>query len=398
MARKPLRLTCLLPLFFSAILASGANGPVAGTRHIEPANAQLPKPVIGLDLMSLLHGQTNDSLAAAAMRASSNSPQPNAILDVIKALLAQHDTAVASSELEDLKPQIRVPPKESSTHPGLLDIPCYGDGFCCCEGCPPGTCPSIHISNDTGAIQTQVGPDTIAAPCKGDTYCCCSTGCPPGTCTTLPAFAAMGEGYSVPDNAGLTSSIPFPASTSIPASPEPTSLLACCSSGMCPAGLCDNLVKDPARQLNELLFCCTLESCPYTCTSNPPRLKFVDLDFSTEAPVQDILVPSPNPDVELIKAAGCNCRTGANCPPGVCFSNPAMVAPTDFSLKQDDPLASPQLNAESNDFIKYSCCLTNTCAANICYSQPALDVIRRFAQQILAATSAQIPAGAKSEL
>jgi hypothetical protein len=64
-----------------------------------------------------------------------------------------------------------------------VDFPCFGDGYCCCEGCPPGSCPSMFVSVDTGAVLSEPAEDNaVRCPCAvpGE-YCCCS-GCPRGTC------------------------------------------------------------------------------------------------------------------------------------------------------------------------------------------------------------------------
>lgn len=64
-----------------------------------------------------------------------------------------------------------------------VDFPCFGDGYCCCEGCPPGSCPSMFVSPDTGArLPEPLDNNTVSCPCAVPREYCCCAGCPRGTC------------------------------------------------------------------------------------------------------------------------------------------------------------------------------------------------------------------------
>src|SRR5437763_792226 len=57
------------------------------------------------------------------------------------------------------------------------------DNYCCCEGCPPGSCPFMSVSIDTSASSPDPSAtNTLSCPCAvRGRYCCCA-GCPRGTC------------------------------------------------------------------------------------------------------------------------------------------------------------------------------------------------------------------------
>jgi hypothetical protein len=64
-----------------------------------------------------------------------------------------------------------------------VDFPCFGDGYCCCEGCPPGSCPSMFVSVDTGSrLPEHLENKAVACPCAVPFEYCCCAGCPRGTC------------------------------------------------------------------------------------------------------------------------------------------------------------------------------------------------------------------------
>jgi hypothetical protein len=76
-----------------------------------------------------------------------------------------------------------VDPAQKPAGVSEVDFPCFGDGYCCCEGCPPGSCPSMFVSVDTGArLPEPLGINTVACPCAVPFEYCCCAGCPRGTC------------------------------------------------------------------------------------------------------------------------------------------------------------------------------------------------------------------------
>jgi hypothetical protein len=65
-----------------------------------------------------------------------------------------------------------------------VDFPCFGDGYCCCEGCPAGSCPFMFVSIDTGArLPEPLAINAVHCPCAVPGQYCCCPGCPRGTCT-----------------------------------------------------------------------------------------------------------------------------------------------------------------------------------------------------------------------
>ena len=289
---------------------------------------------------------TDDNTHVAAINAD--------FLSALKAFIAQYDTGLESDQGNNLKFQSEIIPKESSIRIAESSTACYGDGYCCCEGCPPGSCPTVHISNTTGAVQTQAGSDTVARSCWTATSCCC-TGCPPNTCGSLPAEVAQIQNHATPDRATTTTSTPVPASTSVATSPEPTSLLDCCLSGVCPSNICNNLVRTPTSDLQELLFCCL---------------------------------------------------SNRSCPPNVCGSLNAVAETTIHQKlsRQEVPATSPSplpvANPGNTGAVTFECCRTNTCATNICFGLPPLDDVQKVLQNDLIATARPsiAPQTAKGEL
>jgi hypothetical protein len=206
---------------------------------------------------------------------------------------------------------------------GTANVSCFGDGFCCCKGCPPGTCPSIYISRETGTLKNKSGLDTIETPCSTDSYCCCSTGCPPGTCTLDPLTAISDStGQAVLSEASLPnadSRCDEPDSVSLP---DPADLRDCCVSGKCPPRVCGSRFKAILPELNELRVCCLNGSCaPKVCeglfSAFTPELNELraccDLGICPPGVCPRQLVASAPCPNDLI-----NCCRRHTCPPGVC--------------------------------------------------------------------------------
>ena len=141
----------------------------------------------------------------------SDSPvEQGEAFDTIKSILAQHGLSVKLNHADIVSPNSKNAPQQHAfavtanhhaNQKAIIDsfaenqttittppvasygdsMPWFGDGYCCFEGCPPGSCPSIHVSTINGSIFPTSEKNTQVCPCRGHGYCCCA-GCPTGTC------------------------------------------------------------------------------------------------------------------------------------------------------------------------------------------------------------------------
>jgi hypothetical protein len=211
MALKTLLQSLLLPALFSiASCVSSIEDPMARNPDLASDTARPVVRFFGPDFVPPQHGHSTQSTFVKPITALEEPIEHVEALDTIKSILAQHGLSVKLGHVEAVSsvgkthPEqhafavttnqqddqqsilhsfaenqtvIITPPKTSDSD----DVPWFGDGFCCFEGCPPGSCPSIYVSTNTGNILTVAQADTIACRCRGHGYCCCA-GCPAGTC------------------------------------------------------------------------------------------------------------------------------------------------------------------------------------------------------------------------
>jgi hypothetical protein len=211
MALKTLLQSLLLPALFSiASCVSSIEDSMARNPDLASDTARPVVRFFGPDFVPPQHGHSTQSTFVKPITALEEPIEHVEALDTIKSILAQHGLSVKLGHVEAVSsvgkthPEqhafavttnqqddqqsilhsfaenqtvIITPPKTSDSD----DVPWFGDGFCCFEGCPPGSCPSIYVSTNTGNILTVAQADTIACRCRGHGYCCCA-GCPAGTC------------------------------------------------------------------------------------------------------------------------------------------------------------------------------------------------------------------------
>jgi hypothetical protein len=231
MAFTLLRLSLLIPMVFALAFGASAidNGVQSGPRMAARA-MRPPVHFIGSDSLPVRQKTT---VHTSVEKPTSHAQEPTSqdrTLDMIRAILAQHDldakirqaepsnliseTTATKHDMDSTVLKEPAPRQADSVanHPsdqqsilhsfaenqtvaspvGLaqkpvgvseVDFPCFGDGYCCCEGCPPGSCPSMFVSVDTGALLPEpLKDDAVACPCAvAFEYCCCA-GCPRGTC------------------------------------------------------------------------------------------------------------------------------------------------------------------------------------------------------------------------
>ena len=197
-------------LFYIASALSLVEDPVRGGPSLASDTAQPLVRFFGPDYVPAQPEHSTRKTVVAPIISSKAPIEQGQDLDTIKSILAQHGLSVKLNHVEIVDPNSKTAPEQHNfavtanhhanpqsilstftenqtvitTTPGASysdDKPWFGDGFCCFEGCPPGSCPSIFASIQTGSLFTVPAADTVACPCRGHGYCCCAA-CPRGTC------------------------------------------------------------------------------------------------------------------------------------------------------------------------------------------------------------------------
>jgi hypothetical protein len=223
-----LRLLPLIPMVFSvAFCASAMDNAVQNSPQM-PAHAM--RPLVRFIGSDSLPTQPKTTIHTTVEKPTSHVQEPisqDRALDMIRAILAQHDLNAKTQQAEPSNPMsestepvplqagsfaflanqpgdqqsilrsfaenytaVAVPAAPAASGPAQkpvavpeADFPCFGDGYCCCDGCPPGSCPSMFVSTDSGAILAEPLDDSaVNCPCAVPGEYCCCTGCPRGTC------------------------------------------------------------------------------------------------------------------------------------------------------------------------------------------------------------------------